>query len=214
MRKGKFEQKGQHKRRIFGSKSLALALALVLLIGTAVGGSLAWLTDKSDDVVNVFTESDITVTLTETETDFKMVPGWTIDKDPVVTVKDDSEDCWVFVKVAKSVSPKLDDYIEYSIDLSVWEQLKDGNDADIPGVYVCKKPCKAITADQTLNVLTNKQVKVKDTVTKEMMAGIANGAAQPTLTFTAYASQYWKSNTESFSAYEAWLNVYNNPANP
>ena len=47
-------------------KGLALVLALTLLVVGAVAGTLAWLTAKSDTVVNTFTTSDITVKLKET----------------------------------------------------------------------------------------------------------------------------------------------------
>ena len=48
-------------------RTLALLVALVLVVGCIIGGTLAWLTAKTDAVVNTFTTSDIDVTLTETE---------------------------------------------------------------------------------------------------------------------------------------------------
>ena len=63
-------------------KGLAMVLALVLLAVCAVSGTLAWLTAKSDTVVNTFTTSDIKVELTETNETYKMVPGYDIHKDP------------------------------------------------------------------------------------------------------------------------------------
>ena len=84
-------------------KTLALFLVLALAFGGVIGGTVAWLTDKSDTVVNTFTDSDIDITLTEsTGTEYKMVPGYTISKDPKVTVKADSEKCYLFVKLDKS----------------------------------------------------------------------------------------------------------------
>nr|MDY5756504.1 hypothetical protein [Eubacteriales bacterium] len=84
-------------------KGLALVLALTLLVVGVVAGTLAWLTAKSDVVTNTFTTSDINITLEETEggtnKEFKMIPGWTIEKDPKVTVVAGSEDCYLFVKV-------------------------------------------------------------------------------------------------------------------
>lgn len=120
MSKGKFEQKGRGRRRhrTFGSKSLALVLACVLLVGGIVGGTIAWLTANSNAVTNTFTESDIDITLSEKEPENKtaqMVPGWTIDKDPKVKVEDGSEDCWLFVKITESTNPDLDAYIAYAI---------------------------------------------------------------------------------------------------
>ena len=64
-------------------KTLALLAALVLVIGCIIGGTLAWLTAKSDVVTNTFTTSDITVELKETTgTQYKMIPGYAIRKDP------------------------------------------------------------------------------------------------------------------------------------
>lgn len=78
-------------------KSLALLVAVVLVIGCVIGGTLAWLTDSTEQVKNTFTTSDIDITLTETTgTEYKMVPGYTIAKDPKATVLAGSEECVPF----------------------------------------------------------------------------------------------------------------------
>lgn len=101
--------------------SLALILAMVLLVGSVVGGTLAWLIADTDPVVNTFTYGDIDLELEETRTDekgnpvdndgdgipdkttvgneYKMLPGETYGKDPTVTVLAGSEACWLFVKL-------------------------------------------------------------------------------------------------------------------
>ena len=63
-------------------KTVALLLALTLVLGVVAGGTIAWLTDTTTPVKNTFTTSDITVNLEETKgtniTDgksFQMVPG-------------------------------------------------------------------------------------------------------------------------------------------
>ena len=161
-------------------KTLALVLALTLLVAGVVGGTLAWLTDQTAEVKNTFTVGDINIGLTETTADYKMVPGNTIAKDPKVTVKAGSEACWLFVKIEESTN--LSSYISYTAD-SGWTAL-----AGVSGVYY--REVAASTADQAFNVLANNQVTVKDTVTKAMMDAIEDGAAaNPTLTFTAYACQ-------------------------
>ena len=80
-------------------KTLALVLALTLLVAGVVGGTLAWLTDRTAEVKNTFTVGDINIGLTETTTDYKMVPGNTIAKDPTVTVKTGSDASYVRMKV-------------------------------------------------------------------------------------------------------------------
>lgn len=174
-------------------KSIAVVLALVLLVCCAVGGVLAWLTATTGPVVNTFTVGNVDITLAEsvdTDSDgaasFKMVPGQTIFKDPKVTVVGGSEACWLFVKVEKSTN--LDDFITYAIATgdNGWTQ---GDGTKIPA-NVYYRAVSAATTGQEFNVLTGNQVTVKDTVTKDMMDDINDGTApKPTLTFTAYACQ-------------------------
>lgn len=156
-------------------KTLALVLALTLLVAGVVGGTLAWLTDRTAEVKNTFTVGDINIDLTETTTDYKMVPGNTIAKDPTVTVKANSEACWLFVKVTESEN--LNNFITYTI-ANGWTKLQDG-------VYYREVPASA--ADQTFSVLAGNTVTVNTTVTKTMLETAKTDA--PTLTFKAYAIQ-------------------------
>ena len=72
-------------------KTIAVVLALVLVICCAVGGVLAWLTDTTDSITNTFTVGNVKIDLAESKNlDLKMVPGQTIKKDPKVTVKANS----------------------------------------------------------------------------------------------------------------------------
>ena len=50
-------------------RSVALLVAIALLIGCAAGGTMAWLMMKTDSVVNTFTAGDINITLTESKYD-------------------------------------------------------------------------------------------------------------------------------------------------
>lgn len=156
-------------------KTLALVLALTLLVAGVVGGTLAWLTDQTDEVKNTFTVGDINIGLAETTTDYKMVPGNTIAKDPTVTVKANSEACWLFVQVTESAN--LDDFITYAIATG-WTELE-------AGVYYREVPASA--ADQTFSVLAGDGVTVKSDVTRTMLETAKTDA--PTLTFKAYAIQ-------------------------
>lgn len=218
-------------------KAMALVLALGLVTVGIAGGTMAWLTASSTEVKNTFTDSDINITLTESvdtdsdgEASFKMIPGWTIAKDPKVTVAKGSEDCYVFVKIDKSSA--YDTYMEnYAVDSSVWSALKDNNDAEVLGVYYCKvtdvdaenwssyvlagahkDDCAKDASCACENA--NGFVTVRHTVTKKQMNDLKTvGATQPTLTFTAYASQLMKNNTEEFTPYVAWTNVYGSSSN-
>lgn len=182
-------QRKQRNRRI------AMTVALVLVVALAsIGGTIAWLTDKTDPVENTFTVGDINITLAETTTDYKMVPGNTIAKDPKVTVKANSEACWLFVKIGKSAN--LDQFITYNV-ASGWTAL-----TGVDGVYY--REVAATTTDIPFDVLADNQVSVKDSVTKTMMEGLnVTAAPQPTLTFTAFACQ--KDNVST--AADAWAKI-------
>lgn len=193
MKNGKYA-----KRRGVASRTFALVVVMMLVIGCTIGGTIAWLTAKTDPVVNTFTVGDINITLAETTTNFKMVPGNTISKDPKVTVLKDSEACWLFVEIEKSAN--LDSFITYSI-ADGWTALSGAD-----GVYY--REVNATTQDTGFDVLASNQVTVKDTVTKAMMNDLQkDDATQPTLTFTAYAVQ--KDNIAD--AATAWRKL---PANP
>ena len=178
-------------------RTIALLCAAMMVVGVAAGGTLAWLVSNSGAVTNTFTTRDITVTLTETTGDeYKMVPGYTIGKDPTVTLKAGSEKSYVFVKVEKSNN--VDSFLTYEM-AEGWIELDGEN-----GVYY--RVVEASEEDQEFSVLANDQVKVKDGVTKEAMKALTS-ETYPKLTFTAYASQYMKNNDENFTPAEAWNNL-------
>lgn len=184
-------------------KVLALVLAMVLVVVGVAAGTLAWLTAKSDTVTNTFTTSDIKVKLEETKNNFKMIPGYDIQKDPKATVLAGSEECFLFVKLEKSTN--FDEFMTYEM-ADGWTAL-----ADVDGVYY--REVRTADIGTAYSVLKDDKVTVKGTVTKDMMNVIDNGtAANPTLTITAYASQLHKNAETEFTAAEAWANV--NPTNP
>ena len=183
-------------------KILALTLVFALALALGIGGTVAWLTAQTTPVVNTFTVGDINITLAETTTDFKMVPGNEIAKDPKVTVLKDSEACWLFVKIVKSnnYSTYLEDY-----QLAAgWTAL-----AGVDGVYY-REVSQNASNDTEYYVLSagtklgtdHGHVKVKEAVTKDQMEAIKT-SGQPTLTFTAYAVQ--KDNIAT--AADAWAKV-------
>ncbi len=163
-------------------RTVALLCAVMMVVGIAAGGTLAWLADKTTPVTNTFTVGSIDIDLTESEDlDLKMVPGKTITKDPKVTVEDGSEDSYVFVKIEKS-----ENYVEFLENYTV----ADGWSA-VPGADgVFYREYKADDGAQEYYVLKNNQVKVLTSVTKEQMDAVTAGTdTAPTLTFTAYAIQ-------------------------
>lgn len=102
------------------TKALALALCAVLLVVTTVFVTMAFLTSK-DTVTNTFTVGKVTITLDEADVksdgtyvsnkdarvdanEYKLIPGHTYIKDPTIHVADDSEECWLFVKVENGLA--------------------------------------------------------------------------------------------------------------
>ena len=99
-------------------KTLALLLALVLVFGAAVGGTIAYLT-SNDSVTNTFTIGKVDITLDEAKVDeygaaiedvprvkansYKLIPGHTYTKDPTIHVAAGSEDCWLFAKIENNL---------------------------------------------------------------------------------------------------------------
>lgn len=182
-------------------KVLALVLAMVLVVVGVAAGTLAWLTAKSDTVTNTFTTSDIKVELKETKNNFKMIPGYDIQKDPKATVLAGSEECFLFVKLEKSAN--FDTFMTYEMAKG-WTEL-----TGVDGVYY--REVKTADIGTAYSVLKDDKVTVKGKVTKATMEGLSANTL-PTLTITAYASQLHKNAETEFTAAQAWANV--NPANP
>lgn len=105
-------------------KTLTVLLALVLVIAMSVAGTMAYLT-STDSVTNTFTVGNVAITLNEAkvneygeveataagrvkENTYKLIPGHSYTKDPIVHVAADSENSWVFVKVTNDISAIID----------------------------------------------------------------------------------------------------------
>lgn len=193
----------KRKKKGVSTKVFLSLLALVLVAGCAVGGTIAWLTATTEPVVNTFTYGKIKIKLTETTgTEYKIIPGVNISKDPKVTVIGGSEACWLFVKVAEK-GTFVTDKVTYSI-AEGWTALDATNH---PGVYY--REVDAVTADTNFNVLAgdatypNGVVTVSENLTKKDIKGLTE--TRPQLIFTAYAVQKDGINT----AAEAWAQVSN-----
>ena len=187
-------------RRNVSNKTVAILLALVLAIGCAVGGTLAWLISQTEPVVNTFTYGDINIELYEHEynagenkletkkatkvDNYKIIPGVDLPKDPTVEVKANSEACWLFVKVEEENWPAFVDAnktkkVSYSI-ANDWNALQGQT-----GVYY--REVAANDKAQEFPVLKGNTVTVSDTLTKDEVDELKE--KKPTLTFKAYAVQ-------------------------
>ena len=105
------------------SKALLLSLCAVLLVTASVLGTMAYLTSR-DQVVNTFTVGSVAIKLDEAKVtpdgkpvesaervkanSYKLLPGHTYNKDPMVTVLKGSEDSYIKMTVTFSKASELD----------------------------------------------------------------------------------------------------------
>lgn len=196
-------------------KIVILALAFVLVFALGIGGTLAWLTDKTNEVKNTFTVGDVNIELKETKTpdgtevaagvtdwSAQMIPGYTYSKNPKVTVKANSVDCYLFVKF---VEPTANSALEYTSNLTSesWTQ-GTGEEEGKNGVptSVWYREVTSSTSDQSWELIANNRVKIKEDLTKTTMP-----TSSLTMTYTAYACQLNKDDNAKFSPAEAWEKV-------
>ena len=179
-------------------KKIALLMAMVMLFGMTVAGTLAWLQAETDPVVNTFTVGNINITLDEADVDdtdedgnvterdkaneYKMIPGQTYTKDPIVTVKADSEDCYLFVKVIE-LNNTLPDTTDKVIE---WTMLETGWTYDATNDVYHRNVALSDT-DTPFHLITGDTIKISESLTKDILE--ANGFVAPTLTFKACAVQ-------------------------
>lgn len=173
-------------------RGLVLVLALALIVGVAGGATFAWLTAKTDPVVNTFTYGDINITLAETTGDsYKIIPGVDIGKDPKVTVEAGSEACWLFVKVDEENWP-TPTYGEgentvRKVNYAIADGWTKGDGTNNIPANVYYREVAANDANQEFPVLKDNKITVSDTLTKIDVKDILT--TTPKLSITAYAIQ-------------------------
>lgn len=207
------------KTKIRAALLVMIACAMLMC---AVSSTMAWLQDQTDPVTNTFTPSHIDVDLAEAgATDnlrtYDMVPGYILDKNPIVTVKADSEKCYVFLQVTESEN--LDDYILYNLEKGEGKWLTDDELPENVLYRVVEKSAEpqtfTVIAGGTYTFTQNGveipfswqpgNVLVNPEVTEEMMEALSTN--KPTLKFEAFAVQMQKSNVgenQNFTPAEAW----------
>lgn len=184
-----------NRRRMSNKKFIAILsvfvmLALTMVVGCAVDGTVAWLVSESESSVSTFTLGDINIKLTgESESQpLKIIPGVGIRRSLKVTVEANSEACWLFVKVEGTNWPDFMEAngtarkVSYSVagEGDGWIALNDH-----PGVYYREV---SPTDEAGVAYDVNCVVTVSKELTKAEVNSIAAGT-QPQLSFTAYAVQ-------------------------
>lgn len=206
-----------NRRRMSNKKFIAILsvfvmLALTMVVGCAVDGTVAWLVSESESSVSTFTLGDINIKLTEAESEsqsLKIIPGVEITRSLKVTVEPNSEACWLFVKVEGTNWSHFPDAngtakVSYSVagGTNDWKALDN-----YPGVYY--REVSAEDAKTGVEYDVNGVVAVSKELTKAEVNSIASGT-QPQLSFTAYAVQ----RDGIDDAVRAWEAANPAPANP
>ena len=190
--------------------SVFIMLAVVV-IGSSVSGTVAWLVSKSESTVSTFTLGDINITLAESDfgsQPIKIIPGIDIKKDPKVTVMANSEACWLFVKVEEKNWPEFKEAngtrkVSYSVN-DGWNVLKNTSD-----VYFREVSAEDAQKGMDYTILAGNEscpsgvIKVSQELTKAEINSISSSENQPSLTFTAYAVQ--RAGIDTADA--AWVTV-------
>ena len=195
------------------SKALLLTLCAVLLVAASVLGTMAYLT-STDEVTNTFTVGQVKIKLDEAKAnpdgslvanadrvkanEYKLLPGHTYNKDPMVTVLSGSESSYVKMTVTFSKANELDAIfapggadltsIFNGYDAAKW--IAKGNTKDATAntrtyEFWYKETVGApTTADVALDALFD-SITVPGTITNEQLATIEG----MTITVNAYAIQ-------------------------
>ena len=193
-------------------KTIAIVALVVLVAVASVLGTLAYLT-STDTVKNTFTVGKVNITLDEAEVDmngvavtpakrvkkneYKLMPGHTYTKDPMVTVLAGSEPSYIKMTVTFSKANELDAIfaptgadltsIFKGYDSANW--IAKGNTKDAAAntrtyEFWYKETVGAPTADVALDALFD-SITVPGTITNEQLATIEG----MTITVNAYAIQ-------------------------
>ena len=193
-------------------KKLMTVLALVLVIAMSVAGTYAYLT-STDTVKNTFTVGDVQIKLDEAKANtdgtpvqgadrvkansYKLLPGHTYNKDPMVTVLAGSESSYVKMTVTFSNAAELDAIFDPNgatltnifngYDSTNW--IYKGNTKDTENntrtyEFWYKETVAAPTADVALDALFD-SITVPENLTNAQLATIND----MTITVNAYAIQ-------------------------
>lgn len=167
-------------------KTLTIALSMVLVAAIAVTGTLAFLTDDSEVLINKFKFGNTEVEIAEPTWDaalgeeeaMKVVPGETVDKDPTVTVKGTEE-----VYVYAYVNNALADYVTIgAIDDAKWTPV-----VGLDGLYRYNDTVTPAADGTKLDPLFE-TVTISETVTQKMLEE-NNPFTNGTITVQAYVHQ-------------------------
>lgn len=180
-------------------KILAMVMALALTAALAVGGTLAYLTSQ-DTVTNTFTVGNVAITLDEQDVDnstdgkdrdqansYKLMPGHTYVKDPIVHVTSTSENCYLFVKVTNEISAiEGETTVADQMTAKGWAAV---DSTTYPGIYVYIGTAEGASAPAVVAANTNVTVFENFTISGDVDNTTLASYENKTITVTAYAIQ-------------------------
>ena len=210
------------------SKALLLALCAVLLVAASVLGTMAYLTSQ-DQVTNTFSVGSVAITLDEKDVDndsntednvtvegvirdkansYKLLPGHSYTKDPIIHVDPTSENCYLFVKV-------VDEIADIEDAETVATQMANNGWAAVDGVantYVYIGTDEGASVPLAVsggsNITVFETFKIKGSVTNTELTKYKD----KTITVTAYAVQM--DGFEGKKAAEIWSTTFGTSALP
>ena len=161
-------------------KKLTLVVSLLLVMALSIGGTLAYLTDTTDAITNTFTVGNVKIALAETTgDDYKIVPGDEVDKNPTITVEEDSEDCYVYAFIDNTLILDNEVVAIPNVDTTVWTAVK----VDVLGKSLYRYN-EVLSAGDTAAIFT-KVAYDGEAITAENIGNLNEG----TITVTAFAHQ-------------------------
>ena len=164
-------------------------------------GTMAYLTSQ-DSVTNTFTVGNVAITMDETNVDqdkdekgiipvrdkandYKLMPGQSYTKDPIIHVDAESENCWLFVKVENEIAViEGENTVAAQMEENGWTLVDEAKK-----VYAYET---IVTAGTDVTVF--RTFKIANTITNEQLAAYN----EKTIRVTAYAVQ-----AEGFVSYDA-----------
>lgn len=220
---------GKYSGRSKGLKVVTLILAVVLVIGASVAGTLAWLTAKTTTVTNTFTSAELfdnpnenftlwehqagdtnddgVYTLNSTKVQgnsYDILPGVNIPKDPTVEVVNLKEHAYLYIKVT---GLPMAEGLTAAVNPENWDALGDA----YPGVYVFRGsyaleeyPVNYVipAKDDAMVTFTATILTGNQIVVADSYSGTSDDI---TLSFDAYMVQ---ATGNGDSAAAAWANTY------
>lgn len=182
-------------------KAMLMTLCAIILVVATVFGTMAYLT-STDEVVNTFTVGNVAIKLDEAKVDtdgslvegadrvkensYKLLPGHTYNKDPMVTLLAGSETSYVKMTVTFNNANELDTIfapdgadltsIFNGYDSANWiakGNMKDATANTRTYEFWYKEAVGAPTADVALDALFD-SIKVPERVTGDQLAKLAD----------------------------------------